>query len=255
MRYQGGKFRLRKDICNVLNQYRREGQLFVDLFCGGGSIVREMSNPRLANDVCKPLIVMYKALLDGWVPPKNLNEQAYKIIKARMDLDHPITAFAGFFCSFGGKWFGGYARARQVERNYVTNAHNSCMRLLEVVKGVEFISMDYRDLLLQHRFKDCMIYCDPPYMGTTGYGFCKGFNHELFWYVMRWLSYDNLVFISEYNAPDDFISVLRINRSVGLGSRDVDTIKDTVADNIFVYEGGMFIKTKMKQFDMYGSTR
>ena len=49
-----------------------------------------------------------------------------------------------------------------------------------------------------------LIYCDPPYQGTTGYK-TGAFNHEEFFEWCRQMkSKGNIVFVSEYNAPDDF---------------------------------------------------
>lgn len=53
-----------------------------------------------------------------------------------------------------------------------------------------------------------MIYCDPPYAGTTAYS-SGGFDSAAFWQKCRDLSEENLVFISEYAAPPDFVEVWR----------------------------------------------
>lgn len=46
--------------------------------------------------------------------------------------------------------------------------------------------------------------CDPPYQGTTGYK-TGAFNHEEFFQWCRDMkAKGNIVFVSEYNAPDDF---------------------------------------------------
>ena len=48
-----------------------------------------------------------------------------------------------------------------------------------------------------------VVYCDPPYAGTVGYG--RGFDHEAFWQWCR--TRDFPVYVSEYRAPEDFISI------------------------------------------------
>lgn len=48
-----------------------------------------------------------------------------------------------------------------------------------------------------------VVYCDPPYAGTTGYG--REFDHDAFWQWCR--TRDFPVYVSEYRAPEDFISV------------------------------------------------
>ena len=48
-----------------------------------------------------------------------------------------------------------------------------------------------------------VVYCDPPYAGTGGYG-CE-FDHDAFWQWCR--TRDFPVYVSEYRAPEDFISI------------------------------------------------
>lgn len=48
-----------------------------------------------------------------------------------------------------------------------------------------------------------VVYCDPPYAGTADYG--RGFDHEAFWEWCR--TRDFPVYVSEYRAPEDFISI------------------------------------------------
>ena len=52
----------------------------------------------------------------------------------------------------------------------------------------------------------CIIYCDPPYEGTTSYK-TGAFDHEKFWNWCRMMSQYNTVFVSEYNAPSDFTCI------------------------------------------------
>ena len=49
-----------------------------------------------------------------------------------------------------------------------------------------------------------MVYCDPPYAGTLKYD-GREFDHEAFWEWVRTRDYP--VYVSEYNAPDDFVCV------------------------------------------------
>jgi site-specific DNA-adenine methylase len=54
-----------------------------------------------------------------------------------------------------------------------------------------------------------IIYCDPPYSKQAHYYTESGehvtpFDHEEFWEWCREMSKNNLVFVSEYKAPDDF---------------------------------------------------
>jgi site-specific DNA-adenine methylase len=71
---------------------------------------------------------------------------------------------------------------------------------LEQHSNIVFSSTDYRSVDIPD---NAIVYCDPPYKGTAEYS--EGnFNHEEFWQWARGKSKTNKVFISEYNAPDDF---------------------------------------------------
>lgn len=59
---------------------------------------------------------------------------------------------------------------------------------------------DYRNYVYHD---DDVVYCDPPYAGTNGYG--REFDHEDFWQWCR--TRDFPVYVSEYRAPEDFISI------------------------------------------------
>ena len=74
---------------------------------------------------------------------------------------------------------------------------------MATLMDAEFICKDYRDVELPD---GCVVYADPPYNETTGYGKEK-FDSDVFWDYMREISKNHIVFISEQNAPDDFIPI------------------------------------------------
>ena len=79
---------------------------------------------------------------------------------------------------------------------------------------------DYRNYVYQD---GDVVYCDPPYEGTYGYG--RGFDHEAFWQWCR--TRDFPVYVSEYRAPEDFISIWckekrRLFNSSGLSENAVE---------------------------------
>ena len=51
-----------------------------------------------------------------------------------------------------------------------------------------------------------VVYCDPPYQGTTAADYyTEEFDHDKFWEWIRTRNYT--VYVSEYSAPDDFVSI------------------------------------------------
>lgn len=173
----------------------------MSLFCGS-CVIESLINAdtKILNDKHEYLIAMYKALQNGYELPESLTKEEYDNIKANKDKDKALTGFVGFGCSFGGKWFGGYAKNR-VGRNYCLEAKKHTMKLWNGIKDAEFVCKDYRDVEIP---ENAIVYCDPPYMNTTQYSNSKNFDYNEFWEYMRQLSKDHIVFISEENASEDF---------------------------------------------------
>lgn len=107
MQYLGGKSKTRKQISAFLESVRKPYQTYFEPFVGGAWVLQEMSGKRIASDGNKALIAMYKALQNGWVPPVFVSEEEYQLVKKMNNKTDPMTAFAGFGCSFAGKLWGG----------------------------------------------------------------------------------------------------------------------------------------------------
>jgi site-specific DNA-adenine methylase len=82
MQYFGGKAKIAKELSKELQSRLKEGQAFVDLFCGSCNVVSKIKAPvRIANDLHKELIALHKAVQEGWIPPSSISELEYKEIK------------------------------------------------------------------------------------------------------------------------------------------------------------------------------
>jgi DNA adenine methylase len=214
MRYLGGKARLAKRICAILEQHRSPGQRFVDVFTGGANIVAGMGDhgPRVANDGCEPLIALYKTWLEGWRPPADVSEELYREIKARQDPTDPLTAFVGFGCSFGGKWFGSYARCcvkpgtrwrvasdypGAEPANFADTTARTLARKLSRCRDVQFTCQDFAAVEI---LPGDLVYCDSPYFGTEAYDYFDGFDYPKYVdKLTEWAQFAD-VFVSEYAA-------------------------------------------------------
>jgi len=206
MQYLGGKSRIAKPLAAYL-EGRREGRYFVEPFCGGLNVTAQMTRPRLASDAHPALFSLYAALRAGWEPPDTLSQEEYQAIRARGDTADPLTAFAGFGVSFGGKWWGGYARNGGL-RGYALSAKKSLRRKMAACTDVSFACCTYQRISPDSR---CLVYCDPPYAGTTPYKGVAPFDSPAFWQLVReWASAGVTVLVSEYAAPPDFRCVWSI---------------------------------------------
>lgn len=157
---------------------------------------------KILNDKHKYLIELLKGVQQGYDLPENVTEEQYKHIRANKDEDPVLSGFVGFGCSFGGKWFGGYAR-NKTNTNYAKQSKKSLLKDMNELTDAEFVCKDYKDVVLP---EGCVIYADPPYNNTTGYSKEK-FNSDEFWEYARNVSKDHLIFISEQTAPDDFVVI------------------------------------------------
>ncbi len=130
-----------------------------------------------------------------------------------------MRGFVGFGCSYSGKWFGGYARNGR-GRNYAGSARNELIKRRNLFSGSIFINWDYRDVFSLLHEGD-VVYCDPPYFGTTGHKGTDPFNHNLFWENCRTAAQSGVrLFISEYSAPPDFKCVLEIPTRTGIRTNE-----------------------------------
>lgn len=220
MRYQGGKGRVAKGITRLINMTLRPGQTYLEPFCGMCWVVKGVrAKKRIASDANVDVILMWQALITGWQPPMGLSEGMYQELKESKE-HSPLRGFAGSQLSYGGVWFSGYARGG-TNSNYAHQGRRGLMKDVFKLRGVDFSCRDYREWT---GIEGAVIYCDPPYEGTAGYEHIGKFDHAEFWDVMRLWSQHNLVFISEYKAPPDFMMCLEIATRTGLKDADGKTM-------------------------------
>lgn len=201
MRYLGGKARHGEEIARIVRSKRFQHQTILEPFCGACWISQYLyPAPVICSDICEPLIQLHRAIQCGiWEPPDFISEQEYNDLHWKWrdgQCNHEI-GFAGFACSWGGKWFAGYSRGEA--RNFCQEAKKSLLAKHKCLKHVTFTHCNYRNL---HPYNS-VIYCDPPYRGTEDYS--SGiFDTMLFWQTVRRWSKNNKVIVSEYEAPIDF---------------------------------------------------
>ena len=133
--------------------------------------------------------------------------------------------------SYNGRWFdGGYAKPGYEKtkngmrfRDYYTESKNNLLNQSSGIATIKFMHGDYIDC----EYKNALIYCDPPYNGTKQYANATNFDYELFWNTMRLWSKNNIVLISEENAPDDFVCIWEksVNRSINVNDKKYSTEK------------------------------
>lgn len=245
MQYMGGKAKISKQLSEIMLQAakslrERENSCFVSLFCGSCSVESKMVgfDRVILNDNHKYLIALLKGIQEGYELPEYISKEDYQYIRSHKDEDKVLTGFAGFGCSLGGKWFGGYAKNNR-NRNYAKGCKSSLLKKMRTLMDAEIFCSDYREVVIPD---NAIVYCDPPYHNTTQY-YNTPFDTDAFWEHMRLLSQNHLVFISEQNEPSDFISIWE---------QPLKRTLDINKDNYFVVTEKLFVHNNYKNLFLRG---
>lgn len=223
MRYMGGKARIAKRFAPILAEAldSRKGQ-YVEPFTGGFNIVPQISD-HISKAVCADIhpgvIKLWSAVQSGeFDPPNCMDRETYAKLKETPNWDDPLTAFAAFACSFGGKEFGGFVSDGVGKRNFADESRRAMVSKIPHMANVQFVCDSFDKLSP----KNNVVYCDPPYIGTTAYKTGE-FDYA---YFLDWcrlaIMNDCRVFLSEFTIPEgvDCEVVWQLDRKVSLSKTD-----------------------------------
>lgn len=216
MKYMGSKSRITKYIVPIIQKYIDENEplLYVEPFCGGCNVIDKIkASNKLATDKHEYLIELYKNLDKLVTLPEFITKEHYSEVRDCFNKKLNIyekwyIGAVGFLASYNGRFFdGGYAGIVETKANTTRNYYDEAKRNLESqidnLKGITFACEDYKELLLENS----VIYCDPPYKDTKQYGINKTFDYDGFWQWVRDMSKNNIVLVSECQAPDDMTCI------------------------------------------------
>ena len=244
--YHGGKQRIGKVLAEII--YKTSIALedkdlkirgYCEPFCGMLGVYRhtlelfEEHKPRLkykAGDTNKSVILMWKEAQKGWNPDiiTTIDKKYFDKLKYSKK-DSAIRGFIGHHCAFGGVYFGGF-RPERCLKNNIKKVVNKINDIGYDLENVSFTHGDYKQF---SNLKGYIIYCDPPYSIYNRYYDTdmnqQYFNHDEFWNWCRKMSKDNIIFISEYKAPDDFILLYSNDTKINHNS-----ITKKNSDNLYI---------------------
>lgn len=117
----------------------------------------------------------------------------------------------------------------------------SLERLLEmnILEGLYISGKSYNEVEI---LPNSVVYCDPPYIGTKGYG--VDFDHDKFYQWLRSTTFP--VYISEYTMPSDFIPVATVDKVANFSPTNNSTVKQ---ENIYIHE--RFFKSRKEQLKLF----
>lgn len=232
MKYMGSKNRIAKHLLPIILEHKTKEMTWVEPFVGGANMIDKVKGNRIGADINKYLVKALCLVRDepNKIPRNNkeYTEEMFDVAK-KGDLINPVDCFAMFQYTFGSKFKDCWAKNKR-GTDYVKECVRNVLIQSKNIQGVEFVHSSYQDLEIPD---NSLIYCDPPYEGTTKYK--DGFNHDEFWDWCRQKTKEgHKVFISEYNAPKDFDCVWEQEIKNNLNAKDN---KRNVTERLYSYCG------------------
>lgn len=246
MKYMGSKSRIAKHIVPIIQKYIDDNniQCYIEPCVGGANVIDKIKcENKIGADKNKYLIALLEHVKLGLPLYDEVSKELYDKVRTAFN-NGDTSKFEdweigniGFLASYNGRFFdGGYAKPGIEKtkngnryRDYYQEAKNN---ILNQSKNFQDINFDCQDYTYWMNEKDCLLYVDPPYQGQKQYANSITFNYEKFWKVMRDLSKNNIVLISEQNAPDDFECIWHQEVSRSIKAAD----KSKSVEKLFKYK-------------------
>lgn len=205
----GSKARIAKYIVPIIQDYMNKNNIetYLEPFVGGANIISEIKcKNKIGGDNNEYLITLWNSLQNGYVPIDFISREDFYNIKFNKEkYPKEVVALCGILASYNGNWFrayGGYSSTKTgKDRNYYQEGVRGVLKQIPKLLDVEFKCCDYKEF---SNVKNALIYCDKEYEGTDKTYKNKNFDHKEFWDWARRMSLNNIVLISEFNAPQDF---------------------------------------------------
>lgn len=236
MVYLGSKNRISKYLKPIIESYiTEETNAYVEPFVGGANMIDKIDfHTKIGYDNNKYLIALLKqAQSDMSVFPETISEEEYKKVKNEKD-SYPdwYVGLVGFCASFGSKWFGGYGR--NSDKSSVSNARiRNLKKQAPSLIDINFNSESY-DSIQYEDVPKMLIYCDPPYAGTTKYH--NDFDHEPFYEWCKDVAkHGHTLLISEYAMPEEFVCIWEREHCCKIDG--VNTKDTTRIEKLFICKG------------------
>lgn len=238
----GGKQKIGRKIARDIVDYMKRKNIkcrgYCEPFCGMLGVYKNIIsstisfNDLLAGDINGSVIEMWRSAQKGWRPPTTCSREEYNVLKTS-DSVSPEKGFIAHHCSFAGKYFSGYVPDRGQYKS-MKNAGDKVIDIAKKCGGIKFNQGDYQQF---SGLQNYVIFCDPPYKKYNYYyDDCLNgrvvFDHDKFWDWCRAISMDNVVFVSEFDAPHDFQIVGEYPRIISFGNHT----KIEVVERLYVIQ-------------------
>jgi len=195
VRYVGGKHRIAPHIAERLHATGRT--CLVDVFGGSGAVTMNAGfKKRVYNDADGDLVNLFRVVANPEMRPQCLKRCKWTIPSRQMfQFDHEVYKRGGLsfrnvscpidralktyyrlsFC-FGGKMRSGGFQISPCDREPIKEVSrwNNMLRRMTTIgefwRNTAIENLHYQDAIrIYGQYKDVVIFCDPPYMGTENY--------------------------------------------------------------------------------------
>lgn len=208
MKYLGSKNRIAKEILPImLYVCERHGLTEgVEPFVGGANMLDKVPKhfDRVGLDLNPHTIEALIFIRD------HINEAPAQFSEAEYKNFHgtpaePFSSWVRFVCAFGAKFQSGFARS--TGRDHYAEGLRNAQKQSPNLQNCIFRNAPYQAAAYLTDSPK-LIYCDPPYKGTEKYKNVPSFDHDKFFIWCRAMGEaGHYVFVSEYQAPPDFVCV------------------------------------------------
>lgn len=181
LRWMGGKSKLAP---HILSQFPTHS-CYVEAFCGGAAILlrKPRSKAEVINDIDGELINLYRCVK---YHPAELAKQSVGMLHSRWlfdriksqavgdltDIQRAARYYAINRMAFGGGMASpsfGYTRSASAGLS-ASRFERDIVLLSERLDGVFVEHLHWADCIARYDSEKTLVYCDPPYFGTAGYG-------------------------------------------------------------------------------------
>jgi DNA adenine methylase len=227
----GGKANIAPKIVEAILGYTPRREDYHEPFLGGANVFAKLAphfNNIYASDLHPDVILLYRAIVDGWCPPDNVSRELWYELKESSP--SALRGFVGFNYSFGGRFFSSYSPNKGAHdfSRAAKNFFNKTRPLFQ------------RAIIQNNPYTHCVpksssvVYCDPPYKNVHGYG--ETFDHGHFWKIMQaWSIFGVHVFVSEYQAPAGWFPIWELSKYCGMSADVNKRVRRT--EKLFVWKG------------------
>jgi DNA adenine methylase len=180
IRWQGGKSRLRKEIIQRFPSH----VCYVEVFGGGGWVLfgKDRSKVEVFSDINSELVNFYRVIQEDWEALAKRFEwvlysrdEFLRIMKRRDEERDIVTRAYDFYyrvySHFGGKYgdYNDWGYCRTKPATDLSKVKEKFKQAHERLKGVYIENRTFEEVIPRYDSQDTFFYCDPPYLGLSGY--------------------------------------------------------------------------------------